>query len=115
MRWPQHRFRPISLALGLFTIALAVVLAAVGPLPKWLPIVMLGCLYALAENRDVVLPNGSSVSAGFMLAMASVVYFRNTSPLLGPLLVGACGCLFLPHLRNREWAKVATNAAIFAL
>ena len=26
-----------------------------------------------------------------------------------------CGCLFLPHLRKREWAKVFTNAAIFAL
>lgn len=115
MRWLQHPFRPISLVLGSCTIALAVVLGVVGPLPALLPILLLGGLYALAENRDVVLPNGSSVSAGFMLAMASVVYFRETAPLLGPLLVGACGCLFLPHLRKREWAKVFTNGAIFAL
>ncbi|MFM8303711.1 MAG: HD-GYP domain-containing protein [Actinomycetota bacterium] len=76
---------------------------------------LLGCLYALAENRDVELPNGSSVSAGFMLAMASVVVFGDSAPLLGPLLVGACGCMYWPHIRSNQWAKIATNASIFAL
>ncbi|MFA5885597.1 MAG: HD domain-containing phosphohydrolase, partial [Acidimicrobiia bacterium] len=90
-------------------------LAIYGPLPAWAPVLLLGGLYALAENRDVVLPNGSSVSAGFMLAMASVVVFRDSAPLLGPLFVGACGCLFIPHFRNRQWAKIVSNAAIFAL
>jgi len=115
MRWLDHPFRPIALALGATTVTLAAVLAGIGPVPDPLIVLLLGGLYALAENRDVVLPNGSSVSAGFMLAMASVIVFRDSSPLLGPLLVGACGCLFVPHLRKREWAKIATNAAIFAL
>ncbi len=115
MRWFENPFRPISLALGTATVAVAIALAIYGPLPEWAPVLLLGGLYALAENRDVELPNGSSVSAGFMLAMASVIVFRDPSPLLGPLLVGACGCLFLPHIRSREWAKIATNASIFAL
>jgi len=95
--------------------ALAVALAVVGPLPEWSIVLLLGGLYALAENQDVELPNGSSVSAGFMLAMASVVIFRDSAPLLGPLLVGACGCLYWGHVRDRQWAKIATNASIFAL
>jgi HD superfamily phosphodiesterase len=115
MRWFENPFRPIALALGVTTVALAVILAVYGPLPDWQVVVLLGGLYALAENRDVELPNRSSISAGFMLAMASVVAFRENAPLLGPLLVGGCGCLYLAHIREREWAKIATNASIFAL
>lgn len=115
MRLFENPFRPISLALGTTTIALALILGVLGPLPDWRAVLLLGFLYALAENRDVELPNGSSVSAGFMLAMASVVVFGDTAPLLGPLLVGACGCLYLPHIRSKQWAKIATNASIFAL
>lgn len=115
MRWLENPFRPIALALGTTTVAIACALAIYGPLPDWSAVLLLGGLYALAENRDVELPNGSSVSAGFMLAMASVVVFREKSPLLGPLLVGACGCLFWGHIRDHQWAKIATNAAIFAL
>jgi hypothetical protein len=115
MRFGRPTFRLIALVLGASTVVIAFALAAFGPLPDWVWVALLGGLFALAENRVVVLPDGSSVSASFMLAMASVVVFRDTAPLLGPLLVGACGCLFVPHLRNQEWSKVATNAAIFAL
>jgi putative nucleotidyltransferase with HDIG domain len=115
MRRLASPFRPISLALGATTVTLAAALAVLGPVPEIAAVLVLGGLYALAENRDVVLPNGSSVSAGFMLAMASVVVFRDSSPLLGPLSVGAFGCLFLPHIRGRQWAKIATNASIFSL
>jgi len=115
MSWFQNPFRPISVALGATTFAVAILLASYGPRPDWRLVLLLGGLYALAENRDVELPNGSSVSAGFMLAMASVVVFRDGSPLLGPLMVGACGCLYWGHVRKREWAKIATNASIFAL
>jgi len=116
MRWfEKNPFRPVALVLGATTVALAIVLAVYGPLPDWQVVALLGGLYALAENQDVELPNGSSISAGFMLAMASVVIFRESSPLLGPLLVGACGCLYWGHIRDRQWGKVATNASIFAL
>jgi hypothetical protein len=115
MRFGLPTFRVIALVLGAGTAVLAFPLVAFGPLPDWVAVALLGGLFALAENRVVVLPNGSSISASFMLAMASVVVFRDSAPLLGPLLVGACGCLFVSHLRNREWSKVATNAAIFAL
>lgn len=115
MPWLNNPFRPFALVFGSLTLIAVVLLWVFGPTPQMLALVLLGGLFALAENRDVVLQNGSSVSAGFMLAMASVVVFRDSAPLLGPLLVGASGCLFLPHIRNREWAKIFTNAAIFGL
>lgn len=118
MGWFAQPFRSFALALGGVTLAAGVVLWTLGPVPELAPVVLLGGLYALAENRDVVLPNGSSISAGFMLAMAAVVVFRDSdpaSPLLGPLLVGACGCIFIPHFRRCEWAKIVTNGSIYAL
>ncbi len=76
---------------------------------------MLGGLFAFAENSSVELPNRSGLSASLMLALAAIVVFRNDSPYLGPLLVGSFGCLYVPHIRNREWAKMSFNFANFGL
>jgi HD-GYP domain-containing protein (c-di-GMP phosphodiesterase class II) len=105
---------------------LAGALAVWGPLPALVPVLLFGALLALSEHFVVVLPNSSGLSASFMLGMAAVVVFRGDAPLLGPLLVGMCGGIYVPHLRGREWRKVAFNignlgcatlaaAAVFAL
>ncbi|MBM3693246.1 MAG: hypothetical protein FJW77_08155, partial [Actinobacteria bacterium] len=78
-------------------------------------LVVLGLLFAVAENRSVELPNRSSLSASLMIAMTAVVLFRTTAPLLGPLAVGLFGGLYLPHVRARDWRKVIFNAANFGL
>lgn len=113
--WWRDPFRPIAALLGATCLALAAVLALQGSSPQWQVVLVLGGLYALAENQDVRLPNDSSISAGFMLAMAGVVVFRSEGAILGPLLVGLCGGLYLEHIRTRQWAKVVTNSSIFAL
>ena len=101
--------------LATLTAGLAVALAALGPLPTWSSVVLLGLLFAFAENSSVELPNRSGLSASLMLALAAIVVFQNDAPYLGPLLVGSFGCLYLPHLRNHEWAKISFNFANFGL
>lgn len=113
--WWRNPFRSTAAALGAAGCSVGVLLFLAGAQPQWQVVLVLGGLYALAENRDVRLANGSSVSAGFMLAMAGVVVFREEAALLGPFLVGACGGLYLPHIKTRQWAKVITNSSIYAL
>ena len=60
---------------------------------------------AFAEHVIVHLPNGSSVSGSVMISLAAVFVFRDTAPLLGPLLVGMAGGIYWPHLRQRELAS----------
>jgi hypothetical protein len=78
-------------------------------------VLLLGALFAFAENASVELPNQSSLSASLMLAMSSVVVFGDTTPLLGPMLVALGGSLYLPQIRSGEWAKVAFNLGNFGL
>lgn len=102
-------------ALGLAAFALAAVLATEQPLPALLPLLLLGGLFAFAENQVVVLPDQSSTSGSFMLCMAAVVVFSDSSSLLGPLLVGMCGGLYLPHLRKGDIARCMFNVGNFGL
>jgi len=50
-----------------------------------------------------------------MLAMVAIVAFGRESEFLGPVLVAAAGSLYLPQIRNQEWAKVAFNLSNFGL
>jgi hypothetical protein len=56
-----------------------------------------------------------TMSASFMLAMAAIVVFADSGALLGPLLVGAFGGIYWPHIVEHDWRKIIENSAIFAL
>ncbi|HEY3722989.1 MAG TPA: HD domain-containing phosphohydrolase [Acidimicrobiia bacterium] len=103
------------MALATAAVATAVVLAARGPLPAIAPVLILGALFALAENQVVDLPSGAGASASFMLGMTAIVVFSDQGALLGPLLVGMCGGFYWPHIRAREWRKPLFNSANFGL
>jgi HD domain len=102
-------------ALAAAAISIAVALAARGPLPAFAPVLILGALFALAENQVVELPNGAGASASFMLGMTAIVVFSDQGALLGPLLVGMCGGFYWPHLKAGEWRKPIFNSANFGL
>jgi len=110
-----NAFRVYSALLLTITWCVALLLGVDGQLPAWSSVLLLGALFAFAENASVELPNRSGLSASLMLALAAIVVFHSESPYLGPLLVGAFGCLYIPHLQRREWAKIAFNLANFAL
>jgi hypothetical protein len=103
----------LTIAGGAFAAAIA--LAVTSRLPPILPVLVFGALVAFAENRSVVVRGSTSLSASFMLTMAAIVVFHDEGAPLGPLLIGMCGGLYLPHLRQREWRKVAFNLGNFGL
>ena len=88
-------------------------LAVTTQLPSLVPVLVFGALVAFAENRSVVVRGNTSLSASFMLTMAAIVVFHDDGAPLGPLLIGMCGGLYVPHLRQREWRKVAFNLGNF--
>jgi hypothetical protein len=110
-----NRVEIICLAVLTAATIAAVIVALTSNGPALLPLVLFGSLFAFAENQIVVLANRTSVSAGLMVAMAAVVVFRADHSLLGPMVVGACGACYLPHLRTLDWRKIAFNLGNYAL
>lgn len=102
-------------AVAAAAITIAVALAARAPMPAIAPVLILGALFALAENQVVQLPNGAGASASFMLGMTAIVVFSDQGALLGPLLVGMCGGFYWPHIKTGEWRKPIFNGANLGL
>ena len=98
-------------AVATVAVGLAVVFAVDGEHAAVGPLLLLAALCVFAEHIIVRLPNGSSVSASVMISLAAVFVFRDSAPLLGPLLVGMAGGIYWPHLRARDWRRVAFNVA----
>lgn len=105
----------ISLVVFLAATGGSVALAMGGDRPRWVALVLFGALGVFAENLDVPLPVGDNVGAGFMLQIAAIIVFRDAGSLLGPLVVGMCCGVYVPHLRERAWRKVAFNIGNFGL
>ena len=64
------------------------------PLPTLL---LLVGLIVYSQHRSVEFTEGSAVNADFMVMMASIVAFHETSPYLGPMIVAAApGLLHSP-------------------
>jgi hypothetical protein len=96
-------------------VGLAAALAWSGERAAVAPLLLLAALCAFAEHIIVRLPNGSSVSASVMISLAAVFVFRDTAPLLGPLLVGMAGGIYWPHVRRRDWRRLAFNIGALGL
>lgn len=114
-RRPPARFTYYCVAIGAVATATLVVLARRGPAPSWPAVVLLGLLVVFAENRAVERPDGTTLSVATLPTAAAVVVFHDSAALLGPMLVGACGALYLPALRSGDWRRIAVNAGSYAL
>jgi hypothetical protein len=102
-------------AVATVAVGLAVVFALDGEHAAVGPLLLLAALCVFAEHIIVRLPNGSSVSASVMISLAAVFVFRDSAPLLGPLLVGMAGGIYWPHLRTRDWRRMAFNVGALGL
>ena len=104
-----------SIILGASTLALVVTLALTTPAPDPWTVLVFAALYAFAQNSDIEGPSDIGISAGFMIAVATIVVFATERTPLGAVLVGLAGVLFVPHLVHREWRKILCNAGARAL
>src|SRR5260370_34446249 len=93
---------PFIVAVGL-----AVPLALNGEHPALGPLLLLSALCTFAEPIIVRLPHGSSVWASVMISLAAVFVFRDSAPLLGPLLVGMADGVYWDHVPRPDWRRRA--------
>lgn len=105
----------VPLALGSIAVGLAVLLGInTGSIP-WGDIALFGVLFCIAGHQVVEIENGNFVSAGFIIAVATIIVLRSDAPLFGPLLVGMCGGIYWPQIRNRQWIKMFGNLGVMGL
>ncbi len=104
-----------AFVLGASALALAIGFALTTPMPDWGAVVLFGALYVFAEHIDLPIPSGAALSGGFVVVVAAIVVFAAEGAPLGAVLVGFCGGFYLPLMRERQWAKVAYNAGMYAL
>jgi hypothetical protein len=76
---------------------------------------LLGALALFSAQRDVLLPNGISLSPGLMICMAAVVVFRDEPSWLGPLMVGAAAAVYFPSFTKSSWGWIPFNASLSGL
>ena len=74
-----------------------------------------GALVVLAENASVLLHPGTDMSPTFMIVMASIAFLSGDGALVGASLVGACGGLYIPHIRQHRWGILAFNCGQYSL
>jgi hypothetical protein len=74
-------------------------------------LLLFGSLAALATNLDVEARDGFAMTVDVMISMASVVVFQARGVFVGAALVGLFVALYAPHIKNREWHKLAINAS----
>jgi hypothetical protein len=106
-------FRVYIICMAAATVATAGFLAARNGLPPLGTTALFCSLMVYSEHRSVEFTEGASVSAGFIVLLASVVAFHGTSAaLLGSLLVGMSRAIYLPHIRAHSWLLISWNVAI---
>src|SRR5262249_537837 len=72
-------------------------------------------LVVFSEHRTVPPPSGALISSGFMVTMSVVVVFTAHGSLLGPLLLGMVGGIYIPNLRPGRWAWIPFNVSVLGL
>jgi hypothetical protein len=95
--------------------AVAATLAVARPLPEWETVLIFGMLAIFSAHRMVRLPNGISLSPGFMICVAAIVACAPEGALLGPAIVGALGVVRVAHFKRGLWPWLPFNAGITSL
>ena len=106
----------LTSALAITLVALAVWFSRDSfSIPAITALVLFGALAAITTNLDVEAAAGMGIAVDVMFSMAAVVVFQVLGVFAGAALVGSCVALYWPHIRNREWAKLALNGSAESL
>lgn len=108
--------RTLEIATPTGAASIVVAVAATSDAPGWAAVLAFAAMVVLAENFDVAIHRGASLSPGFMITMASIaVLDRGPGMLIGAALVGAGGGLYWPHIRARRFGIIAFNCGQYGL
>ena len=106
----RTRFHTFVACVGAALAAAVVVTAIASPIHDMRTLAVLAFLTVVAEHRDRLFGDETSMSGSIVVVMAAVVTFAGNG-LLGPFLCGAVAGLYWPHLRDRAWSKIIVNGA----
>lgn len=109
------RFRWFVAGVATLWLALLVPVLLFTPLPPLVPFVVLALLVVLAEHQFVLFGDETSMSASIIVVVGSIFVFADSAPLAAPMLIASLGGLYLPHLRDRAYALVLANSAIYSV
>lgn len=104
-------YRMFVAALFAALVATLAALAIFEGLPPPELLALFAALVVVAENRDRLFGDETSISGSIAVAVASVVAFRESAPFFGPLACAACAGIYWPHVRERSFDKVIVNAS----
>jgi len=108
------RLRWFAALVSLGALATIVALVVHEGRPSGWPLFVFGVLVVFSEHRSVQLPNGSTVSGGFMVVMALIVVFAHTHSLVGPAMLGLVSGVYLPQLKREYRGWIAYNAGVLS-
>lgn len=111
----SRRFNAFGIFTGVVAVALAAALCVIGGFPAVGPLVVFGALVAFAENRGVEFPDGTTLSASSVPAMAAVVIFHAQGAPAGAMIVAMCGAFYLPALRDHDFGRVLFHVGSYGL
>ena len=102
------------LALG-FASSIAVIAAISGRSLSGYPLLLFGGTLIVAEHRDRLFGDETSVSGSIVVSMATVLVFASSAWLVGPIVCAAMAGAYWPHLRTRAWSRIGINASAMSL
>ncbi len=114
-KWPRRFRAVVGGCMAVLAFGIVGALAAGDLYGGWLPLLVLASLFVGAEHRDRLFVDETGLSGSIAVATAAAMYFGADGRAGGAFLVCAVGGLYVPHLRHREWSKIAINAACFGL
>ena len=90
----ERRFYLYAVAIIAALIGASVVVASGDSYPRVVAVMCLAGFVLIAEHRDCLFGDETSISGGVVIAMAGVVVFRNDSYLFGPFACGLVAGLY---------------------
>jgi hypothetical protein len=110
----SRRFRAVVVAYGLIIFCgISLAAATSDGLAGVAPIFVLAALFVCSEHRDRIFTDETGLSGSIAVALATALFVGERGWAGGAFVVCACGGLYWPQLRSREWSKVVVNAACF--
>jgi hypothetical protein len=111
---PRTQLRIVTAFVFVAAICTAAITGSIQGAPSLSVLALFGALVVYGELKAV--EAGSIViSPGWMILTATIVAFEQTTPLLGPMLVGMAAAVHVPHFRERNWQMLAFNSGMLGM
>ena len=108
--------RSLEILTALAAIVVVGIAGVATDAPSWMVVAAFGAMVVLAENLDVLIHRGTSLTPCFMLTMASIAVLGDRpSTVVGAALVGSSAGLVWRYIKAQNFGIVVFNCGQYAL